>query len=195
MNFKRILLASLLAFSISRPAGPPTFINLVPITSLGSAYATLSDSTLLYAVTGAANTSYKKIRLDSLRLYTNTKQNFADSATFPAFLDTVTGYTTTVTDTLTCSQSGNNILCRIGAATGTSNATAHVIQHLPSAIRPYITQNCTIRQITDTSTVFYNTGLIVDANGVMTLNNNATAFKNSGTFAVTAGTMFSYTLK
>ena len=189
---KKIVLLLALTFGLARPVAP-TFINLVPITGLTKlTQATLNDTVLLYAIT--ANTGYHRVSLDTLQSYLGGKHNYPDTATY-SFTDSVTGYTTTVTDTLTCTLSGYNVNCRIGAATGTSNATAHAIQHLPAAIRPYITQNRTIRQITDTSTVFYNTGLIVDASGVMTLNNNATAFKNTGTFAVTAGTSFSYTLK
>jgi hypothetical protein len=170
-------------------ASPPTFVNLVPITSLSNTTVALSaDSMLLYVVRGNSYGTYAKIRLDTLRSYLNS------SSTSYAFLDTITGYTATVTDSLYCTRAGKVVSCRCVAATGTSNATAHSIQHLPAALTPSVAQITNIAQITDTSTVFYGTKITIGTDGTVALTNNGVALKNSGTFAITAGTLFQYQL-
>lgn len=182
----------LLVLSIFLPAKAvgPVFVNLVPITGLPSATsASLADSNLVYVVTGSALTTYKKISLYGFKNYLITQS--LDSTY--RFTDTVTGYSTVVTDSVVCHRAfgSRNVTCRIGTATGTSNATAHRLMHFPSALAVTTAQLVTLAQITDTSTVFYSVKATISTD-TLTFSNNGTAFKNSGTFAITNGTTFSY---
>jgi hypothetical protein len=187
-------------------AAAPSFVQLVPITSLTRMPSgVMPDSTHLYMEYGG---TYYNTTLDTLLTtifnrpisLTNGGSLTADSLisaktqTNVGFLDSVTGYTATVTDSVYCSRNWKNVTCYTLGATGTSNATAHLLQHLPAALRPKLAQLVTLTQITDTSVVFYGVKATVGTDGVVTLTNNGTAFKNTGTFALTAGTTFSYTL-
>lgn len=182
----------LLVLSIFLPAKAvgPVFVNLVPITGLPSATsASLADSNLVYVVTGNSLTTYKKISLLGFKNYLIAQS--LDSTY--RFTDTITGYNATVTDSVVCHRAfgSRNTTCRMGTATGTSNATSHLLLHLPAALRATVPQLVTLAQITDTSTVFYSVKATISTD-TLTFTNNGTAFKNSGTFAITNGTTFSF---
>lgn len=180
------LILTLAAFSPppARAAGP-VFVSLLPIQSMPVA-ATVTDSNLFYVVTGYQSTSYKRATAAVMKTY---------MGIIPySFTDSITGFSTTVTTAMLCAQSGSIVNCKLGAATGTSNATTKVLQHLPAAITPVTAQLVTLTQITDNGSITYQVKATVGTDGTVTLTLNGSAFTATGTCAITAGTSFAYNL-
>lgn len=182
------LIGSLLLF-VGLASAVPSFVRLVPITGLSSTtQALMTDSSLMYIGRGTSYATYGKLRVDTLRAYLfNNPQHYA-------MLDTVSGYTAVVTDSLYCTSGGGMVSCRMTAATGTSNATTHVLSRLPAAIRPAVANLTNVSQLTDSGAIVYQVMATVNTDGTISLANNGTAWTASGTFAITAGTTFRYQL-
>ena len=184
------------AFAFVRPA-VPAFVNFnVPNGLTPATVATMTDSDMLYIVYPPANTNANFRRISLLGLRTYGAGQTTDSVYRQN--DTLTGLTTTVTDSVTCTKASGSgqVTVRMGTATGTSNATAHYLAHLcgdrwqPIAATPIV-----LAQITDTSTVFYSVKAVLLTSDSLQFTNNATAFKNTGTFAVLNGMTFTYTIR
>lgn len=189
LKFSPLAFLFLLTLTLFSPppsqAAGPIFVNLLPIQDRAVA-ATVTDSNLFYVVTGYQGSSYKRATAAVLKTY---------MGIIPySFTDSITGFSTTVTSAMLCAQSGSIVNCKLGAATGTSNATTKVLQHLPAAITPVTAQLVTLTQITDNGSVTYQVKATVGTDGTVTLTLNGSAFTASGTCAITAGTSFAYNL-
>src|SRR4051812_28776609 len=100
-----LILVAVLALFMSPPshAVGPIFVNLVPISGLGAA-STIQDTNLFYAIQGPLGTSYKKATGAQLKTYFGVS-NFT-------VVDTVSGLTAVILDTLYCSTAGNIVNCK-----------------------------------------------------------------------------------
>lgn len=187
LSFPILILSMILGgFAVQAPqAVGPISVNLVPISSLATA-STLADTNFFYVVQGSRAASYKKTTGAILKAYIGVIPY--------SFTDSVTGCSAVITTAVSCSEAGYNVICRLGTSTGTSNATTKVIQHLPAAITPTTAQLVTLTEITNNGTVSYQVKATVGTDGTITLTLNGSAFTASGTFTISAGTTFAYTL-
>lgn len=187
-SFFLIPVLVLIGLALQPQAVGPIFINLVPITGLSSA-ASVTDSNLFYVNTASAPTGYKRATAAVLKLYMGN--------TSFTVVDTVSGLSAVVLDTLLCSTANTIVNCKMKGATGTSNATSHALVPIafPAAWKPTTAQLVTLTQITDNGTVAYSVKATVATTGGVTLTNNGSTFTASGTFALAAGLAFSYNLQ
>jgi hypothetical protein len=121
------------------------------------------------------------------------------------FTGTITGCTTTPTQTFNWVRTGNLVMVTLSVGlslTATSNSTGCTITGLPAAIQPATTETVVVvSQLEDNSTTsLLGTVLIQPTSGVITLAKytsgafSTTGFTGSGTKGVTAGFSFSYML-
>lgn len=192
-NLCYALFLILVAFLVPRAAIPASVAWNTPYNQPAAVQSNIPDSSLIYIMFAPAGqtSDFKRISIYGFKQYLETQS--LDSVYRAS--DTVTGLTATVTDSVTCTKdfASNSVTVRLGAATGTSNATSHYIAHLcGDKWLPINTAIVVLPQITDTSVVFYGVKATVLHSDSLQLSNNATAFKNSGTFAITDGSVFTY---